>query len=108
MSKEIICVYQDCVMCGDHGKKLGEIATSNAIAIRKVSFASPEGKELSYIATFQKGIKRMPFFVDGDDFAEDLLALVCQKPEEKPKTTKQSVGKHTRKTRQSVKKGGAE
>lgn len=108
MPKEIICVYQDCVMCGDKGQKLQEIVVVHGIALRKVSFASPEGRRLSQIAVFDKGIKRMPFFTDGEDFAEELLALVCQKPEEKPKTTKQSVGKHTRKTRQSVKKGGAE
>ena len=72
MAKEIICVYQDCVLCGDRGKKIRNIASAKNINIRKVSFASDEGKSLIHEAVFEHGIKTMPFYTDGKKFASDI------------------------------------
>lgn len=72
MAKEIICVYQDCVLCGDRGKKIVEFAANKNLAIRKVSFASDEGKELIHEAVFEHGVKTMPFFTDGQKFSVDI------------------------------------
>lgn len=72
MAKEIICVYQDCVLCGDRGKKIKQIASAKNINIRKVSFASDEGKNLIHEAVFEHGIKTMPFYTDGKKFASDI------------------------------------
>lgn len=69
MTKELICVYQDCVMCGDRGKKLKQTIEDNNLQVRKVSFASDEGKELIHSALFVHGIKKMPFFTDGKKFS---------------------------------------
>lgn len=97
MNKDIICVYQDCPLCGDRGKKILEKAEAKGITIHKVSFASPEGKELIRIGVFEKGIRKMPFFTDGVKFAHTIDEL-----EEKPK----KVTKKKRKTTKKVKKGG--
>lgn len=72
MAKEIICVYQDCVLCGDRGKKIKRIASVKNINIRKVSFASDEGKNLIHEAVFEHGIKTMPFYTDSKKFASDI------------------------------------
>lgn len=97
MSKEIICVYQDCPLCGDRGKKLKELIFEKKLNVRKVSFASPEGKELSYKAVFENGVKKMPFFTDGERFVEDIKELT-EKPVEKPKKTTKK--KKTKKVKQ--------
>ena len=76
MSKEIICVYQDCAMCGDRGKKLKQFVETNGLNVRKVSFASEEGKELIYQAMTDHGIKKMPFFTDGKKFTENISDFV--------------------------------
>lgn len=76
MSKEIICVYQDCAMCGDRGKKLKQFVETNGLNVRKVSFASEEGKELIYQAMTDHGIKKMPFFTDGKKFSENISDFV--------------------------------
>lgn len=72
MAKEIICVYQDCVLCGDRGKKIKKFADTKNLNIRKVSFASDEGKTLIHEAVFEHGIKTMPFYTDGKNFAIDI------------------------------------
>lgn len=75
-NKEIICVYQDCPLCGDRGKKLKKLIFDKKLNVRKVSFASPEGKELCHKAVFEHKIGIMPFFTDGKKFVvniEDLL-----------------------------------
>lgn len=87
MTREIVCVYQDCPLCGNKGKKLSKIVADKKIALRKVSFASDEGKDLIAEAVFKKGIGTMPFFTDGENFSvriEDLLP----KPARKKKTVK--------------------
>lgn len=94
MAKEIICCYQDCPMCGSRGEKLKKFILEKQLNVRKVSFASPEGKELCYEAVFIHGIKTMPFFTDGKIYTSKLEDLVSIKPEiTKPKTTKR---KYTR------------
>lgn len=78
MAKEIICVYQDCVLCGDRGKKIKHIASAKNINIRKVSFASDEGKILIHEAVFEHGIKTMPFYTDGKKFASNIEELATK------------------------------
>jgi hypothetical protein len=89
---KIICVYQDCPLCGNRGKKLKKIIETKRLDVKKVSFASPEGKELCSEAIFKHGIKTMPFFTDGKKFADTLEELLA-----KPKKT-------TKKTRKTIKK----
>ncbi len=81
-NKEIICVYQDCPLCGSRGKTILDLATSNGVSIRKVSFASDEGKDLIYKAITKHKIGTMPFFTDGEYFATNLNDLF-QKREKK-------------------------
>ena len=45
-NQKITVVYQDCILCGDRGKKIGKIVASKGIRLHKVSFASDEGREL--------------------------------------------------------------
>lgn len=88
MPKEIIAVYQDCVLCGDKGrKKIAEFA-KKGFNIRKVSFASEEGRELCNKAVFVHGIESMPFFTDGKTFSVSLNSFSEKKPTKKTKKTK--------------------
>lgn len=89
-SKEIICVYQDCVVCGDRGKKLKQFIEKKHLNIRKVSFASPEGEELCNKAVFEHGIGKMPFFTDGVKFATSLDDFTKRKPAKTKKTKSKS------------------
>lgn len=82
MAKKIICVYQDCPLCGDRGKKLKQLIIDKKLNVRKVSFASPEGKDLIHEAVFNQGIGSMPFFTDGEKFATDIEELIA-KPRKK-------------------------
>lgn len=82
-NKEIICVYQDCPLCSSRGKVILDLATSNGVAIRKVSFASDEGKDLIYKALTKHKIGTMPFFTDGEQFATNIDELF-KKREKKP------------------------
>lgn len=95
MSKEVIAVYQDCVLCGDKGrKKIAEFA-KRGILVRKVGFTTEEGKELIHKAVFEHGIGSMPFFTDGEKFSTSLDDFGTE--------AKQSVKKKAKKTKQSVK-----
>lgn len=96
-NKQYICCYQDCPLCGDKGKKLKKLIFDKQLQVRKVSFASPEGKELCYEAVFIHGIKKMPFFTDGSNYATSLEELIAIKP----KTTKRR--KYTPKKKVEVK-----
>lgn len=96
-SREIVCVYQDCPMCGDKGKKLKKLIFDKKLNVRKVSFASDEGKDLCHKAVFEHGIGKMPFFTDGEAFAESLEDLLGK-----------SVKKSVKKAKKSVKKGEKE
>lgn len=95
--KEVIIVYQDCPMCGAR-KKWGETTLKEAqnakASVRKVSFVTREGEELCGKAVL-KGIKRLPFVTDGNNFAYDVKSLLETASEpKKRKTTK------TKKTKQ--------
>lgn len=79
MNKEIVCVFQDCYLCGDKGKRDLDLISAKKLKVRKVSFASPEGRELCNRAVFESGIQKMPFFYDGKKFAQKLEELVKKK-----------------------------
>ena len=97
MDNEIICVYQDCVMCGDRGKKLKKLIFDKDLNVRKVSFASDEGKNLIHEALFKHKLGSMPFFTDGKKFSyklEDFVEKepeIIEKTEKKPKKSKKVV-----------------
>ena len=97
MSSELVCVYQDCPMCGDYGKQLKQYINTNGLNVRKVSFASEEGKELVRLAVFEHHIGRMPFFTDGVKFSSKISDFVEKK--------EKSVKKRVKKGRKSVKAG---
>ena len=90
MHKKITVVYQDCPLCGDRGKKLKKIVAEKGIRLHKVSFASDEGRELIKVAVFEKGIKTMPFYYDGENFSATIDELLAKpkKITKKKKTEK--------------------
>lgn len=92
MSKEIIAVYQDCVLCGVKGRrKIADLA-AEGVNIRKVSFITEEGRELCAEA-IAKGIGGMPFYVCEGDFATKIEALVNSAQKKKKKVTKKATKK---------------
>lgn len=89
MTKEVICVYQDCPLCGDKGKIVVEIATAKGASIRKVSFASDEGKDLIHEALSEHGIGSMPFYVMDGKFSTSIDEVLEEpEPAKKRKATK--------------------
>lgn len=100
MDNEIICVYQDCVMCGDKGKKLKKLIFDKDLNVRKVSFASDEGKNLIHEAVFKHKIGAMPFFTDGKKFSVKLEDFVEKEPEIVKKANKKA-----KKSKKVVKNG---
>ena len=112
MPSSIICVYQDCPLCGIKGKKLKKVMEENNIhEVRKLSFASPEGTELCRQAIFEHGIKTMPFFTDGERFSANIDDLTkapekCVKSSPKSrknvKNNKKACTKRVVKTRKRV------
>lgn len=88
MLREVIAVFQDCVMCGDKGRKKAEILAKKGVFIRKISFVSPEGKELCRQAVFDHGIRTMPFYVEDGKFSESLDELLGNIQEKSTKTKK--------------------
>lgn len=100
MDNEIICVYQDCVMCGDRGKKLKKLIFDKDLNVRKVSFASDEGKNLIHEAVFKHKLGSMPFFTDGKKFSYKLEDFVEKEPEIVEKTDKK-----VKKSKKVVKNG---
>ena len=98
MSKEIVCVYQDCVLCGDRGKKLEKVIISKGLNVRKVSFASPEGRHLIHEAVFGGFGVKFPLFTDGKQFTSDINELLDKKTKNVAKKAKKTP-KNTRKVR---------
>lgn len=91
MTKEVVCVYQDCPLCGNKGKVVIKIATEKGVGIRKVSFASDEGKDLIHEALSEHGIGTMPFYVMDGRFSTQIDEVLKEpEPAKKPKrkTTK--------------------
>ena len=102
MNKNIICVYQDCPLCGDKGRKLKQIIDSKGIPVRKVSFATAEGQELIARAVYDHKIGKMPFFTDGVRFSAKIEDFV-EEPTPKPKKTKKPAKKTSTRSRRSKK-----
>ena len=98
MSKEIIAVFQDCVLCGDKGRKKVADLAAKGINVRKVGFTTSEGKDLIHKAVFKHKIGSMPFFTDGENFAVSIDKLL-----EKPEKTEKKATKKTKKTKKVVK-----
>lgn len=89
MSKRLLLVYQDCPLCGDRGKIVAQKIATHGLNIRKVSFASDEGAGLIHTAVFEKGIKTLPFFTDGEKFSAKIDDfLESEKPNKKAKKSK--------------------
>lgn len=88
MSSEIICVYQDCPLCGDRGKKLKKLIFDKKLNVRKVSFASDEGRELVYQALTEHKIGTMPFFTDGKIFSTEIEEIIAKPKKLKSKGVK--------------------
>jgi len=88
MAKNIICVYQDCPLCGDKGKKLKELIFNKKLNVRKVSFASEEGRELVYKALTEHKIGKMPFFSDGVKFSTNIEDIISKPKKVKTKGVK--------------------
>lgn len=101
MSKEIIAVFQDCVLCGDEGrKKIAEFA-EKGINIRKVGFTTGEGKDLIHKAVLEHKIGSMPFFTDGKKFSVTLDDFI-----EKPAEVAKKPAKKTKKPKKVAKEPG--
>ena len=92
MSKEITVVYQDCVLCGVKGKQTIAEYAQKGITLRKVGFATEEGRELCFQAV-NLGIKGMPFYTDGKIFASSIDELLSAGMENKPKAKNKNVRK---------------
>lgn len=89
--KEIIAVYQDCVLCGDRGRKKTEFLAKKGLNIRKVSAFSDEGQGLVHKAVFDHKIGGLPFYTDGKKFSYHPETFLETKPA--PKATKKSKKK---------------
>lgn len=107
MSKEIIAVYQDCVLCGTKGRQKALELAKDGIIVRKVGFTTPEGKELIHKAVFEHKIGTMPFYTDGQKFSttiEDFVNEDTKKVKKSPEKPAKSV-KKTKKTEKEGKNG---
>lgn len=100
-NRHITVVFQDCYLCGDKGRAKAQILAKKGIILRKVGFSTAEGGDLIHEAVFKHQIRSMPFYVEGDKFAqtleellekptvkENLTAEVVKTPKKKRKTTK--------------------
>lgn len=92
MSEEITVVYQDCVLCGVKGRRTIAKYAEKGITLRKVGFATEEGRELCFKAV-NMGIKGMPFYTDGRIFANSIEAFLSGEKEEKPKAKNKNLRK---------------
>ena len=92
MSKEIIVVYQDCVLCGNRGEKKRQYLAKKGLNIRKVSAFSSEGEKLVHKAVFNHKMGSLPFYTDGERFSYHVETFL------EKKTTKKSTSK-TRKAK---------
>lgn len=106
MIKEIIAVYQDCVLCGTKGRQKIADYAAQGIQIRKVGFTTEEGKKLIHEAVFKHGIGYMPFYVLDGDFAESIEALIPKHPKNIKKLQKTAVlGKESKITDRKTENG---
>lgn len=107
MDNVVVCVYQDCPLCGDRGKKVQEIVADKGVNLRKVSFASPEGRELIFRAMSDHGIKTMPFYVKDSTFSTD-ITRVLEPLEESVVEPKKPAKKRVRKTKKVKEANGVD
>lgn len=106
--KEIIAVYQDCVLCGDKGRRKMAKIMAKGVLIRKVSFISEEGRELCARAV-ERGIGTMPFYTDGDkNFSTKLSTFTTPETKEKPEKPKRKSRKNTSKKKEEKLDGNSE
>lgn len=99
-TRNVIVVFQDCYLCGNKGRKKASILAQKGVILRKVGFSTPEGKELIHKAVFTHRIGSMPFYVEGDNFAQTLDELLEKKVEATKKTTKRKT-KSTKKVEEA-------
>ena len=91
MNKEIIAVYQDCVLCGTKGRQKALELAQNGIIVRKVGFTTPEGKELIHKAVFEHKIGTMPFYTDGQKFSTTIEDFVVEDAKKREKIAEKSA-----------------
>lgn len=95
--RKIYAVYQDCVLCGDKGRKKVAEWSEKGIDIEKVSFVSELGRELCSKAVNSHGIGGMPFFTDGNSFSLKIDSFLEEEP--KNSTKKASATKKNKKSK---------
>lgn len=84
MMTKILLIYQDCPLCGarkEWGDKQLQIADTHGLEIVKTPFYKTGSKDL-IMKALENGIKKMPFFTDGEKFSYDLSDFV-EKPKKK-------------------------
>lgn len=96
-NKLITVVYQDCPLCGDRGRKVKKIVAEKGIRLRKVTFASDEGRQLINEAVFNHGIKKMPFYTDGVRFTNTIAEIIAKPVEKSVEVEKSNKTKRTKK-----------
>lgn len=83
--KTVYLVYQDCPMCGarEHwGIEQMDLAHKEGIEIVKCPFYSDRAKNNHFCSrAVALGIKRMPFFTDGEKFGYNLADVLEEKAE---------------------------
>lgn len=89
-TKEIIVIYQDCVLCGDRGEKKRLHLLKKGLNIRKVSVFSSEGSKLAHEAVFNHQIRSLPVYTDGEKFSYHAETFL-EKPAKKSKKIKMKV-----------------
>lgn len=102
-NKTVYAVFQDCVLCGDKGrKKIAEFA-EKGIEVVKVGFTTELGRELCEKAVMVHEIKAMPFFTDKTTYATRLDSFA---EVEKPKRVRKKTA--TLKNKKAEKKGSSD
>lgn len=94
MPKKITCVFQDCVLCGDRGKKKALALAKKGVEIEKISAFTDEGRALCAKAV-KAGVGCMPFFTDGKKYTatiDELLAEPAKKVTKPAKKAESEAG----------------
>lgn len=107
MNKEIIVVYQDCVLCGDRGRKRRQYLAKKGLSVRKVSVFTDEGAFLAKEAVFKHKMGSLPFYTDGKRFSYHVEPFIetsnGYKLTEEETTKSEKILKNPAKTRKSKK-----
>lgn len=91
--REIIAVFQDCVLCGVKGRKTIAEYAEKGVSIRKVGFTTEEGGRLIHEAVMEHGIGSLPFYVAGGKFSSSLEELIKESQERKAPKKKSNKSK---------------